>query len=81
MPTTLPGDTIQTQLFSADLALNSHWSEIDDLVSDHIASHMLIRNSFVTAPQASILKWNTRRADWVKYSQTLHTLTPDIPQT
>ncbi|KAK2138887.1 hypothetical protein LSH36_2260g00007 [Paralvinella palmiformis] len=31
------------------------------------------------APQASILKWNTRRADWVKYSQTLQTLTPDIP--
>ncbi|KAK2151294.1 hypothetical protein LSH36_368g05016 [Paralvinella palmiformis] len=30
-------------------------------------------------PQASILKWNTRRADWVKYSQTLQTLTPDIP--
>ncbi|KAK2160303.1 hypothetical protein LSH36_136g02046, partial [Paralvinella palmiformis] len=29
-------------------------------------------------PQASILKWNTRRADWVKYSQTLQTLTPDI---
>jgi len=79
VPTTVHGSTIDLAISSPDLTQNSHWSQIDDLVSDHIASHILIRNSFVPAPQASILKWNTRRADWVKYSQTLQTLTPDIP--
>jgi len=33
--------------------------QVDDLVSDHIASHILIQNSFIPAPQVSILKWKS----------------------
>ena len=73
VPTTENIPTIDLAICYVDLIRNSHWSEVDDLVSDHIASHILIRNSFVPARQAS-----TRRADRVKHSKTLQTLTPDI---
>ena len=33
--------------------------QVDDLVSDHIASHILIQNSFIPALQVSILKWKS----------------------
>ncbi|KAK2165765.1 hypothetical protein LSH36_45g01035 [Paralvinella palmiformis] len=76
--TTEYGSTIDLAISSVDLIRNSHWSQVDDLVSDHIASPIVIQNYFIPVSQSSILKWNTRRADWKKYSITFHVLTPYI---
>ncbi|KAK2168938.1 hypothetical protein LSH36_13g17022, partial [Paralvinella palmiformis] len=55
--------TIDLAIFSVDFTWNSRCSQVDDLVSDQIVSHVIIQNSFILAPQASIMKWNTRRSD------------------
>ena len=76
--TTEYGSTIDLAISSVDMIRNSHWSQVDDLVSDHIASPIVIQNYFIPVSQSSILKWNTRRADWKKYSITFNVLTPYI---
>ena len=78
VPTTVYGSTLKLAIASPEVAFIADWSQLEALISEHIATVIILSDAFMTVPEClGQPKWDNDKANWKQFADRLHELSAD----